>query len=84
LISEAAYHVQCSLTRKVKAVNFHTGNFGSFSFQDLERLKDDDKWLSDSHVTLGLRYFCFFSVFAVLKEAVIVLKTVSGVMFGGR
>jgi len=39
---------------KVKGLNIGLQKFQSFSLKDLEFLKDDHQWLTDSHVTLGL------------------------------
>ena len=38
----------------IKSINFKLPLFSSFSSVDLERLKDDKKWLSDTHVTFAL------------------------------
>jgi hypothetical protein len=38
----------------VKGIKFGSPGFPTFSLSDLERLKDTDKWLSDSHVAFGL------------------------------
>lgn len=46
--------VKHSPTLIVKSVNFHQSDFVKFSKHDLERLKDNNKWLSDSHVMLSL------------------------------
>lgn len=45
----------------VKGVKLTGANFGDFSLADLERLKNDNRWLSDSHVTLALQCVCLFS-----------------------
>jgi hypothetical protein len=42
---------------------------GSFSILDLERLKDNDAWLSDSHVTLGLQWVLLVLVFLPSKPS---------------
>jgi hypothetical protein len=44
---------------KVNTVKLCTPNFQDFSKEDLLRLKDDKKWLSDSHVTLILQFVLF-------------------------
>lgn len=77
-------HVECSLSRVVKGIKFHQANLGRFSICDLERLKEDDKWLSDSHVTLGLQWVLLVLFFPHLKEAAIVFKMVFATTFGGQ
>jgi hypothetical protein len=68
----------------VKGIKFKDNSFGSFSLHDLDRLKNDDRWLSDSHVTLTLLWVVsHLWVLCHLKEAVIVSKIVSTAMFGG-
>lgn len=52
--------IPISPIRPVKSIKFLIPNFGRFSLLDVERLKNDDKWLSDSHVTLALRFVAFF------------------------
>jgi hypothetical protein len=52
-------------TRPVKGINIRLPNFGHFQSIDLERLKSDRGWLSDAHVTLGLRYDLFFFVISL-------------------
>ena len=47
-------HVKHSLTQIIKGINFHQSSFINFSVCNLEWLKDEDEWLSDSHVTLSL------------------------------
>lgn len=42
----------------MRALNIQLPKFPSFSSTDLERLKDNSKWLTDSHVT-----FCLLFVF---------------------
>jgi len=48
-----------STSRIVDAIKFLPPNFANFATLDLERLKDEDKWLSDSHVTLGIQFVYF-------------------------
>jgi hypothetical protein len=48
--------MQYSENCTVKSVIFRIPNFQSFSPVDLDRLKNDDKWLSDSHITFALQY----------------------------
>ena len=57
-------HIQNSSTRIVKSVKFLLPNFGHFQLIDLERLKNDEEWLSDAHVTLSLLcvFYLFYSV----------------------
>jgi len=43
-----------SPARIVKAINFRVSAIPTFYPRDLERLKDTNKWLSDSHVTFSL------------------------------
>ena len=45
----------------VQCVNMRPPYFSNFHSLDLERLKNDNKWLSDTHVTLGLLFVFFFS-----------------------
>ena len=47
-------NVRKSLTPIVKCVNICPSLFQSFSAKDLQRLKNNDKWLTDSHITFGL------------------------------
>jgi hypothetical protein len=51
----SAAHIKSSSTPAVTGVKFRQANLGSFSISDLKRLKDNDNWLSDSHVSLGLQ-----------------------------
>jgi hypothetical protein len=44
----------------VMGVKICPPNFPSFSLGDLERMKDTDKWLSDSHVAFSLMFAPFF------------------------
>jgi len=52
-------HIECRSTLIVKCVNFRLPNFQSFSTSDLTRLKNNNEWLSDSHVTFSLQYVHF-------------------------
>jgi len=52
-------HIECRSTRVVKCVNFCLPNFQSFSTSDLTRLKNNNEWLSDSHVTFSLQFVDF-------------------------
>ena len=61
-------YIKYSSHRTVKSIKLCLPNFESFSLQDLERLKDDNKWLSDSHVTLILLFVLFF--FCVNKTVI--------------
>ena len=47
----------------MKGVKIKAPNFSNFSLADLDRLKNDEKWLSDSHVTLGVRLVSLFILF---------------------
>jgi hypothetical protein len=49
-----------SSNRVVQGVKFLPSQFGRFQLADLERLKDDSRWLSDSHITFALRLVPFF------------------------
>ena len=44
----------------VKGVKLTGANFGDFSLADLERLKNDNRWLSNAHVTLALQCVVYF------------------------
>lgn len=44
----------------VKGIKICPPNFQSFSDQDLVRLKDDKRWLSDTHVTFMILSVSFF------------------------
>lgn len=52
-----------SVIRNVKSINFTPPLFPNFYPVDLERLKSDEKWLSDTHVTLCLLCVLFFLSF---------------------
>jgi hypothetical protein len=52
-------YIKFSSPSAVKSVTLCPPKFQSFSLEDLERLKDDRKWLSDSHVTLILLLVSF-------------------------
>jgi hypothetical protein len=43
-----------SANRVIKGINFKLPLYPNFPAVDLQRLKYDERWLSDSHVTLGL------------------------------
>jgi hypothetical protein len=58
-------HIKFSSTGIVKSVRICPPNFQSFSLSDLERLKNDKKWLSDSHLTLSLLFVLFPFVYFV-------------------
>lgn len=60
-------HIKCSTHRIVKGVKLCLPNFEAFSLQDLERLKNSNKWLSDSHVTLVLLFVPFSVVVSLSK-----------------
>jgi len=64
LLLDLGAQKRSSATLKVKGVNFRLPNFESFSLLDLERLKEEKRWLSDSHVTLSLLLVLFF-IFSV-------------------
>ena len=77
-----------SIAPIVKGVNILPLLFQYFSLSDLQRLKNDDKWLTDSHVTFGLLYvpiFCF--VIDLNKLSLMFLGTVINIVlkiiFGG-
>jgi hypothetical protein len=44
----------------VTGISFRDPNFTSFSLSDLKRMKDTDKWLSDSHVNFILMFVLLF------------------------
>lgn len=60
----SSYHYVCFLfcwcrfssIKTVQGVKIHNALFGYFRLLDLERLRDDNRWLSDSHVTFALRF----------------------------
>jgi hypothetical protein len=53
-------HVTYRPLPTIKTVKLRSPNCQSFSDQDLARLKDERKWLSDTHVNFFL-LFVFFS-----------------------
>lgn len=58
-----------SSCRIVKNVKIGLKNFSDFSAKDLDRLKNNDKWLSDSHVTLALlSVYLFYQCYNHLKS----------------
>ena len=68
---------------KPKCIRFGPANFETLSLLDLERLKDDKKWLSDSHITFSLLYVPFSDLFCFhLTEVGIVFKNVLNEKFG--
>jgi hypothetical protein len=48
-------HVLLRSNPVVQSVNFLSPIAGHFALVDLERLKKDSEWLSDSHVTFALK-----------------------------
>jgi hypothetical protein len=44
-----------SSSRIVKGIEFSLPGFPRFTSSDFDRLKDNKKWLSDSHVQFALR-----------------------------
>ena len=72
-----------SATRLLKSVNFKLPLFPNFPLVDLERLKHDERWLSDSHITLGLMLVpssilnCSY-----LNKTAIVFRIASSEIFG--
>ncbi len=72
-----------SSTRLLKCVNFKLPLFPNFPLVDLERLKNDGRWLSDSHVTLGLLLVSSsFLNCSYLKKTAIVFRIASSEIFG--
>jgi hypothetical protein len=72
-----------SATRLLKCVNFKLPLFPNFPLVDLERLKNDRRWLSDSHVTLGLLLVSSsFLNCSYLKKTAIVFRIASNEIFG--
>ena len=57
----------CSATPIVKSIDFGLSKFQSLSLEDLDRLKDHNRWLSDSHLILALLWVVFLS-FLSLSE----------------
>ena len=53
---DAVFNFILSSTGTVTGVRIKGSNFSNFSALDLERLKNDGNWLSDSHVTLILLF----------------------------
>jgi hypothetical protein len=65
-------------------VNINLPLFVNFSPNDLERLKNDERWLSDAHLTLSLLYVPFyFFEYINLMDAGIVFEIVKCGIFGG-
>jgi hypothetical protein len=54
----------------VTGIKFCTQKFPTFSLGDLERIKDTEKWLSDSHVAFSLMLapVIFWSVSTLMKH----------------
>lgn len=52
--------IRYSASQIVMSVKFKQPHFSKFSQVDLDRLKNDNQWLSDSHVTLGLLWVPIF------------------------
>ena len=76
-----------SSNRIVDGVKFLPSQFGRFRQLDLERLKDDNKWLSDAHITFALRFVPLFDPLEVFIELhpntpAIVFETVWIEVFG--
>lgn len=81
-------NIRKSITPVVKGVNIRPPMFQSFSLTDLERLKSNDKWLTDSHVTFGLLYVPIFFFVIILNNLVFtlpgtVIEIPPGKTFGG-
>ena len=57
----------CSTTPIVKSIDFGLSKFQSLSLEDLDRLKDHNRWLLDSHLILTLLWVFFLS-FLSLSE----------------
>lgn len=51
--------IKCSSISNIKSIQLKLPQFSNFSLLDLKRLKKDDEWLSDSHVTLALLFVLF-------------------------
>lgn len=76
-------HIEYRASRSITGVGFHLPNFPSFSVNDLQRLKTNFKWLSDSHLTFALRLVAFFCIIGLdLNETVIVFEIAPIEMFG--
>jgi hypothetical protein len=57
----------------IKYISFRAPNVQSFSPSDLDRLKNEEKWLSDSHITFALQYVPFF--FSVISRKLEMFQT---------
>ena len=55
-----SHTILISSNRIVTGINFRDPKFTSFSLSDLKRMKETDKWLSDSHVNFILMFVLFF------------------------
>ena len=55
--------------RTVSSITFRAPNFPIFSLGDLERLKDTDQWLSDTHLAFSLMCVSFLLCLAsILRQ----------------
>ena len=61
-------HVTYRPLPTIKTVKLRSPNCQSFSDQDLARLKDERKWLSDTHVNFFLLFVFFLFVSSPLYE----------------
>jgi hypothetical protein len=62
LFIHSSHNSLISANRIVKGVRFCSPSLQNLSLRDLERIKDTDKWLSDSLVTFSLMFVPFFFV----------------------
>jgi hypothetical protein len=76
-------NIHCSTTPKVMGIKLLPAGFGNISSLDLERLKKDDKWLSDNHVTISLMWVPFSFFNSLLNKTGIVFEIVKASTFGG-
>jgi len=64
LVTQQSLYIPFSDIRKrvtaVRALNIRPPNFQPFSLTDLGRLKNNDKWLTDTHVTFSLLFVPIF------------------------
>ena len=72
-----------SPNRILKCINFKLPLFPNFSAVDLERLKNNERWLSDTHVTMALLCVLFsFPNCIYLNKSEIVFRFADNGRFG--
>jgi hypothetical protein len=77
------HNIVYSANRIIKCIYFKLPLFPNFPLVDLQRLKNNDRWLSDTHLTLALLWVpSSFRNWNYLNKSVIVFRIAPNERFG--